>query len=478
MATDITISSLTAVGGLGSIILTATATSPVGMACLPYMQPASVSFYVSSTNNWAAATRLENVPVNLSSAFVVQGGLGDSVTRYYWAVPLDADGNEGARYPAGDGISAKTLTSEPPPNSVGVAQIQNGAVMTEKIFNLAVTNAKIQSLEAGKITAGTITATISIQGPTIIGGTVTGGEVRTAASGNRVTMDSGDNSLSIYNGSNRVFRAGPVPNSTFQGVASILAQNSMAMFVSSIGGVSASARIIKSGNGAGAIISASGSVIGSAAVVGRNEGGGGGGIGQLGMPSAEGGYGVYAQSGGYGPFTGSHDAMVLKDDPAQPGDIVFDKRVIQRRGWGDTLTEVGQTSEAGQRGVVGVVDARFPFDPMGTLASNDAPKDHRTYRQAQTGSVPPPQPGIMRRRWAEKYDRLKINSVGEGQMNVCGRGGDLECGDLICASDLSGKGQRQDDDIVRSWTVAKVREDVSFDHPDQVKIVAVIYLCG
>ena len=43
---------------------------------------------------------------------------------------------------------------------------------------------------------------------------------------------------------------------------------------------------------------------------------------------------------------------------------------------------------------------------------------------------------------------------------------------------VPGKGMRQSDDIVRSYTVAKAREDVTFSDPTEVKMVACIYLCG
>lgn len=475
MATDATILSLHAAGGLGQIIVTALATAPAGMACLPYMQPASIRIYEATTNNFASAALVGTI--SSATGVFVRDGLGASVTRYYWAAALDSDGNEGARYPAGGGAAATTLTATPEPNSIGPSQLQNNAVETRHYANLSITDAKIASLNATKITASFLSAISANLGTvtagSVTGVTITGGEVRTAASGNRVVMDGLSNTLSIFAGASQIFRAGPSPDATWEGVISVRASASLGLMVLGTPTGLPAARIMKGTNGAGLIATAAGYSSGSSAVIGTNAG-----AGHLGLASGDGSYGVYAAQGGVGPFTGAHDAMILKDDPAQPGDIVFDRRVIQRSGWGDTLTEVGQADEVGQRGVVGVIDVRMPFDPMSMLAAHDAPRDHRTDRQIVHNSRPGPQPGIVRRRWAEKYDRLKINSVGEGQMSVCGRGGDLELGDLICASDLAGKGQRQADDIVRSWTVAKTREDVTFDYPDQVKIVAVIYLCG
>jgi hypothetical protein len=78
----------------------------------------------------------------------------------------------------------------------------------------------------------------------------------------------------------------------------------------------------------------------------------------------------------------------------------------------------------------------------------------------------------------ETHNYVIINSIGEGSINVCGEAGTIELGDLIVTSSVPGKGMRQSDDIVRSVTVAKARETVTFDSPTQVKQIACIYMCG
>jgi hypothetical protein len=89
-----------------------------------------------------------------------------------------------------------------------------------------------------------------------------------------------------------------------------------------------------------------------------------------------------------------------------------------------------------------------------------------------------------RKTFMAKYDLAVINGLGEGQMNVCGLGGDIEAGDFICTSAIPGKGQRQNDesgkadDGPRRCTVARARENVTFSDPSAVKRVAVVYLCG
>jgi hypothetical protein len=79
--------------------------------------------------------------------------------------------------------------------------------------------------------------------------------------------------------------------------------------------------------------------------------------------------------------------------------------------------------------------------------------------------------------WKLEYTVL-INALGEGQLNVCGENGNIEAGDLIVTSSMPGKGMRQDDELVRNYTVAKARESVVFDSPGQVKMIACTYLCG
>jgi hypothetical protein len=59
--------------------------------------------------------------------------------------------------------------------------------------------------------------------------------------------------------------------------------------------------------------------------------------------------------------------------------------------------------------------------------------------------------------------RVYINSVGEGAMWVVNTMGSLESGDYITTSNVAGYGQRQDDDILHNYTVAKITMDCDFD---------------
>ena len=58
--------------------------------------------------------------------------------------------------------------------------------------------------------------------------------------------------------------------------------------------------------------------------------------------------------------------------------------------------------------------------------------------------------------------RLYINSVGEGAIWIVNTNGNLENGDYIQSSDVIGHGEKQDDDILHNYTVAKITCDCDF----------------
>ena len=59
--------------------------------------------------------------------------------------------------------------------------------------------------------------------------------------------------------------------------------------------------------------------------------------------------------------------------------------------------------------------------------------------------------------------RYEINSLGEGGIWVSDAAGFLENGDYICSANIPGYGMKQDDDILRNYTVAKITQDCYFD---------------
>ena len=62
-----------------------------------------------------------------------------------------------------------------------------------------------------------------------------------------------------------------------------------------------------------------------------------------------------------------------------------------------------------------------------------------------------------------KEKAIVVNSIGEGAIWVSNFNGNLENGDYITSSDISGIGMKQDDDILHNYTVAKITMDCDFN---------------
>ena len=74
--------------------------------------------------------------------------------------------------------------------------------------------------------------------------------------------------------------------------------------------------------------------------------------------------------------------------------------------------------------------------------------------------------------------RLVINSLGEGGIKVCNQGGHIYNGDLLCSSDIQGLAMRQDDDLVRNYTIGKATQDYIFESSLDYKLIGCVYYCG
>lgn len=156
---------------------------------------------------------LYNTTVSFSQTRVRSSGGTWSPLAAFFGGDVLVDGTIQARHLAANSIA------------VGTAAIENGAITTAMLGNVTITNAQITSLEATKITAGPLQATAYIESSnyasssgtqgwrinadgtailnnvqargnidaisgTITGATITGGLLRTAASGQRIQLDS------------------------------------------------------------------------------------------------------------------------------------------------------------------------------------------------------------------------------------------------------------------------------------------------
>ena len=61
-----------------------------------------------------------------------------------------------------------------------------------------------------------------------------------------------------------------------------------------------------------------------------------------------------------------------------------------------------------------------------------------------------------------EFSRGYYNALGEGSIWVCNKNGNLENGDYITSSTVAGYGQKQNDDLLHNYTVAKITTDCDF----------------
>lgn len=151
---------------------------------------------------------------------------------------------------------------------------------------------------------------------------------------------------------------------------------------------------------------------------------------------------------GVGQFTGYHDGITTGSP--ELGDIYVDYAILEHLDVSNTLARFILSSAPMQKGVIGVC----------SLVHSTVPLDWEDVHISETDII------------------INVNALGEGLINVCGENGNIERGDLIVTSSIPGKGMKQNDDIVRSYTVAKAREPVTFSSPTEIKQVACIYLSG
>lgn len=102
-----------------------------------------------------------------------------------------------------------------------------------------------------------------------------------------------------------------------------------------------------------------------------------------------------------------------------------------------------------------------PYDPksFGVICGFE---DNNAFRQYKIGNLQ------FKNKKAicdnENMKKVIVNGQGEGAVWVCNANGSLRNGDLITTSYIQGLGMKQDDNIVRSYTVAKITCSCKFKH--------------
>ena len=181
----------------------------------------------------------------------------------------------------------------------------------------------------------------------------------------------------------------------------------------------------------------------------------------------------------FATFTGYHrpfteDELFNKDEPQQFKDDYIGRIVIST---GKIATDLSNDNNEWEikydKEGINVEDA-IPMIELSRIK-----KDKRVF-------------GVMgdNRRNNSRNERLIVNSLGEGGIWVCNSNGNIENGDYITSSNYLGYGEKQDDDLLHNYTVAKATMDCDFtlDSPlyncielnDDIKIafIACTYHCG
>jgi len=169
----------------------------------------------------------------------------------------------------------------------------------------------------------------------------------------------------------------------------------------------------------------------------------------------------------YGPFTGAHEVKFSEDMPGdiRPGMIVSVTGRAEKR-----MKDTGEISLSSTMPTVTLARKSMDKAVLGVLVS-EGPLDKDHWYEAQE---------------EERFG--VVNALGEGRMFVTNTNGDIEAGDYITTSAIPGYGQKQEDDLVHSYTVGKAIETVDWDsvtetidskgETHKVYLIAVVYTSG
>lgn len=398
-------------------------------------------------------------------------------------------------------IAAATITSAK--IAAGTITAGNIAALTITASEIAastITGAKIAALtiEAGNIAAATITSAKIAAGAIEAGNIAAGAVVAGKVSADAVELNSlVSNTLKTYDSSNFAFEMGTATLVAGYGGAGIFRTQKTTSFA--IGGISTGSDSFAL---AGQSTNSAGAGYGGAFVNSTSAGGTSHRTEAYLTNSTQAGLfrhtsttnqailgnstyaidtdgdvyvdGDITATGTITPFTGSHDGVMFNTVVPQAGDILVDSEIIATSGISEALARMVVSSTANQP-AIGVYSGDRIVSYLPICISNAGNPIH------VAGNTYTPGPRVLKPEYENLLDDSRIigvNSVGEGLINVCGENGNIAAGDLIVTSNTAGKGMKQADDIIRSRTVAKARESVTFDTPEQVKQIACIYLCG
>ena len=173
--------------------------------------------------------------------------------------------------------------------------------------------------------------------------------------------------------------------------------------------------------------------------------------------------------GSYLPFTGSHDTYHYYDE-SDEGKLVYatgDYESNMKTGVYRNEIDIMQacptvslcTNEKDKR-VVGVLATRTLTREKKEITEKEYHEleNEQKYAYSKNDSSNTYVAHID----TNEYSKGMYNALGEGGIWVSNKNGNFENGDYITSSTIPGYGQRQDDDILRNYTAAKITTDCDF----------------
>lgn len=161
-------------------------------------------------------------------------------------------------------------------------------------------------------------------------------------------------------------------------------------------------------------------------------------------------------------FTAGHDTVVEISDQLLPGMIVESTGEMWYKPTDVTyetaLPKCRLTSNSMSKKVFGVIGGTPETDASSKAVIESGGKIINGFLQTAAFTSYGKKAGV-----AENEVHLNTMSIGEGVVWVTNINGNISNGDLICSSSVIGHGQLQNDDIMRSITVAKCTENILWE---------------
>jgi hypothetical protein len=168
-------------------------------------------------------------------------------------------------------------------------------------------------------------------------------------------------------------------------------------------------------------------------------------------------------AGTNGPFTGAHDGLMIDPD-FEPGDIICVTGIVSSRGINDWIGSMVVADQDNMINAFGIITFSRDLPDYPAEGENDnRPNALTPLTETEYNDV------------KSTYKYVQANGVGEGMINVCSDGGDIEAGDWICTSTVRGKGKVYHGADSRA-IVAKAAEAVIWaNEPETTKLIACKY---